>query len=412
MMNDDTQADPYRDAVKHATKVDRSWYEGEIHTIFVDPEKLIGSHAEKIEIIKEMFQEQYPKFAATMTDDDAKQVLQLSSSHGPAAAAFQFSYKSSIHNTNTKHPTLHRESACLVFEPSGKFDRKEEFVSALSDTPIEQLKDIPGDNAVWQELIGTHEGTHCDKAFLPLNALEEETRADLKTIEILKENGHDDVARAFMDYRILRAASGGDADHATGLALEAGGEIEDTDKYAEAANTFGQLMDEKVITAYNIPREMLDDVREQAPEDYIKAIEQALENGEFRDPENEYIEQNVRAYIGAFRRQVQDVLPPSAAQEPQNDIQSGQTLDEPLVSPLPEINLSDINGGQPMVDLTSNDRASMTIGDVSPSDFFASVAHPELAAEKIAMQEMAMQNANDFSFLPEQQVTNSHMALT
>ncbi len=412
MINDDTQTDPFRDAVKHAAKVDRSWYEDEVHTIFVDPAKLIGSHDEKLEILKDMFQEQYPKFAATMTDDDTEQLLKLSSSHGPAAAAFQFKYKSFGHNTNTKHPTLHSESACLVFEPSGKFDRKEGFVSALTGMPIEQLKDIPGDGSVWQELLGTHEGTHCDETFFSLNALEEETRADLKTIEILKENGHDDVALAFIDYRILKAARGGDTDHATGLALEADGEIEDIDKYADAARTFGQLMDEKVIAAYNVPRGMVADVREQAPEDYIKAIEQALENGEFRDPENEYIEQNVRAYVGAFRRQVQGVTPPSATQESENNIPSGQTLDEPLVSPPPAINLSDINGGQPMVDLMSNDRASMTIGDVSPSDFFASVAHPELAAEKIAMQEMATQNANDFSFLPEQQVTNSHMALT
>lgn len=55
-----------------------------------------------------------------------------------------------------------------------------------------------------------------------------------------------------------------------------------------------------------------------------------------------------------------------------------------------------INGGVANIDLASGDSGSMTIGGVSPSAFFASVAHPKLAVQRNSLQEEGLGHTLDF----------------
>ncbi|PCJ96593.1 MAG: hypothetical protein COA45_10805 [Zetaproteobacteria bacterium] len=430
-MGDNNQTSVFREATEHAANVDRSWYEKDFRSVFIDPKRIVGTHDEKIAIIKEMFKEQYPKLGAKITDKDAQFILDKAD-EGPAAGQYNFRYK-----TPGPHGRRQTQPVCVVLEAPESMDTKKEVVSTLTNFPVDQLKNIPGDQALWDKIIGTHEGTHCDTDS-SLITLEKERIADVKALEMLKKGGHDDVARALIDYRILGAAKGNDTDHATGLALESGEKI--TPNYIAAAKSFGQTMVDKVMSVHGISKADALQMRKDDPEKYIQTIEDAYNKGEFKDPNNGYVEKNVGAYVGAFRRQVKGVTPPSVEQKSENKVENNPNAatpeqssgashdsapaadvsnfmstsvpfavaDENQFSVAPSsVDLTEIEGGQAKVDLKSDDRASLTIGGVDASSFFASVAHPELAAERIAMQDMTAQNIPDFSFLPEQQFTNN-----
>lgn len=266
---------------------------------------------------------------------------------------------------------------CVVMEEDWYSDSKEEMVTILSGVPVDKLKNIPGSEALWDKAVGIHEGTHCERPQAPVtvqDTLTDEVRADMNAVSWLRDNGHKDVAEALIDYRILGSVHKIDVVHADGMALQLGGTASITADYMTAAQSIrsqvlGVIRDEHGVGSLKNAEKYI----AKFPKRCIETVEKALFNGEFKDAQNPDLEIHVHAYTQAFRRQMNGVTP---------------------LPPIVSVNLNDIKGSYANVDLTGDGHVSMTIGEVSAPEFFASIADPNLAAERIALQEIAMQNTS------------------
>lgn len=417
------------------------------NSIIIDTQKFDYEFFEKhgevnpkdIELLRETLNKIKPGYGNNIGDSLLSHILRGALQHGAGVhhniSMFQVNNKFLDFLGIPYEKGSRQEIFKIIF--SGNVDIKTSLTKGTGLSTSE-LKEVPGLDRLWPKIEGLHEGAHLNKSVRSTTA--NELISDKKAIEWLENNGHHAIAQAVKDYRILGSghdlATGidFDIDHATGLAL--GSDEKINKDYKGAAQTFGRIMLDKVISTHNISEADAIKMRKENPEKYIKTIEQALEKGEFKDPKNEYVEKHIKAYVGAFRRQVKGVAAPFVKQSSDNNASSEQSVKQDdetnnikkphvqlastdisskentaniqLSSTLPAVNLNDINGGHAKVDLMNSDRASMTIGGVSPSLFFSSIAHPELAVEKIAMQEMADKNVTDFSFMSEHQVMNNN----
>ncbi len=286
-------------------------------------------------------------------------------------------------------PAGETESVCLVINQTHGRDDKLAIASATARMPSSLLKPPPGAEGVWDRAIGVHEGTHCNDTLDLSNLthtdiLLSELQGDLASVQWLKDNNHHDVAQALTDYRILGAAFDDDIRHATGFAINTNGHIQNIEDYVKAAEEVGSKMLQAVSDEHDLgSQKNALKLAGRNPGRFVRTIERAIERGEFKDENNPDLESHAQAYTQAFRRQVEGITPPVASQK--------------NITSFNQVDINDIKGGQISVDLASGDSASMTIGEVTASDFFASFAHPELANQRIALQEAAIDPALDFS---------------
>lgn len=337
---------------------------------------------EDIQDARNQIEAQYPGESSILKDDDIRGIIHRTtlgeSARKDTSIYFDQDTREIVNNT-----------ICTVVGPNDIDSKEFDADGFTANLPFSSLKDIPGSDAIWARIIGIHEGEHCNQDKKKLNSddiqtLTREMGADQKVIKWLEDNDHDDVAQAFIDYRTLGSAHGGHVDHATGLALSTSGHTEITEDYVKAAAEVGSrvlqaVSDEHKLGSQANALKML----ERNPGRFVRTIERAIERGEFKDENNPDLESHVQAYTQAFRRQIDGITPPVASQ---NNITSFNQVD-----------INDIKGGEISVDLASGDSASMTIGEVNASDFFASFAHPELANQRIALQEAAIDPVLDFS---------------
>lgn len=271
----------------------------DVTKIVINPDDLVGTDEEKAEIVRKAIQEQYPDLAKKYDADGGEYYSEL------------------VSKIDGKDPRAMRgqngwfwnpEEFCIVVAPHGDFDEKEEFVAkSFKGTRIglDDLKEIPGDDTIWAKAVAWHEGQHCNSSG---HDLIEEVNADKVAVDNLRAEGHDDVAQAYIDYRILRTLeTGGGADvHATGLALVLDGKIDNEADYKEASEHLKDSIYNAVAEELGVSPANVVFIKSTDPEEYVRAIEKAIERGEFKD-DNKYVEAYAKAYVGAFRRQVKDV---------------------------------------------------------------------------------------------------------
>lgn len=256
-------------------------------------------------------------------------------------------------------------SVCLVNTQDAHSDSKNELASISSGIRAGRLKPVPGTNAIWDHAAGVHEGVHGNRDTLSSpttkQSIIEETLGDLQALKWLKDNGHNDVAQALADYRVLSAVHSSNAGHATGVALIAGGVSTVTDDYVQAAEQMRSKILQAVSNEHGLGSER-NALRmfEYNPGRFVRTVERALARGEFKGGDaSPDLEAHVKAYIEAFKRQVSGITPPVPS------------------------------GARASVDLESGSTPALTIGGVTAPEFFASIADPSLVTQTAASNDPA-----------------------
>lgn len=358
---------------------------------FIDPNVLNMSNphsAANITAVRDTLNQQQAGFGTRLNQTSITNLIDRAINKSPSAIARQVP-------ENLFDPTAPRNQmidTCLVVKQDFKSDDKADIVEKASGTPVSLLKNIPGSEALWDRLLGVHEGKHCEDnpPVTIMDVLIDETDADMASIEWLKNGGNTNVAEALIDYRILGSVHKNDIVHSDGFALQLGGvSLIDAD-YMKAAQSIrlevlGVIRDEHGVGSIANALKYIG----KFPERCVETVEKALFNGKFTDATNPDLEIQIHAYTQAFRRQMNGVAP-----LPKISSNVNSSSNDPKTA---FVDINDIKGGEISVDLASGDSASMTIGEVNASDFFASFAHPELANQRIAQQEAAIDPALDFS---------------
>lgn len=337
---------------------------------FIDPNVLNISNphsAANITAVRDTLNQQHAGFGTRLNQTAIISLIDRAINKSPSAVAHQIP-------ENLVFPTAPQNQmidTCLVIKQDSKSDDKVDIVGIASGTPVSLLKNIPGSEALWDKLLGVHEGSHCgdNPPVTVTDVLIAETNGDMASIKWLKDSGHTDIAEALIDYRILGSVHKNDIVHSDGLALQLGGvSLIDAD-YMKAAQSIrlevlGVIRDEHGLGSIANAQKYIG----KFPKRCVETVEKALFNGEFKDAQNPDLEIHVHAYTQAFRRQMNGVTP---------------------LPPIASVNLNDIKGSYANVDLTGDGPVSMTIGEVSAPEFFASIARPDLANQRIEQQQEA-----------------------
>lgn len=428
--------DDYKDAVRETSGVP---------VVFLDPDEFnrrhyesTGSvHPDDINKMREMLERQLPGITNGVTNSDLEAAVEQSLTRGPFALRGEL-----VPPAGSSAPPA---PICIVNEPGSQLNHKNELMPLLSAQDLSRIREIPGWDDHWDRIIGIHEGTHCNQT--PLNPagmtpdqlgvaiLQREAEADQASINWARQNGLNDIAQAMIDFRALGAAN--DPEHASAILIDRPGPA--TQDHLDAARTFRAEMISKVATDQGIStadaRRMLDD----RPEEFNGHIKRLLQNGAFDGHPNPHVKESVEAFSGAVQRQITDrriereleqqrrfeghdrhgaldesrpVLHAVAPEEaPTVRAEAGPVDTAPVETAGAEIpaedapaqvaavstpsvhadmDVSTIRGGAAVVALADGDQASMKIGGVSASAFFASHADNDLAMQRIALEQNAV----------------------
>jgi hypothetical protein len=197
----------------------------------------------------------------------------------------------------------------------------------------EALKQIPGGAYEWGLALGLHEGQHCNQMFpdkntpdLHLRVMGMEADADHQALKWLEENGYEDVAKAFADYRAL--GSQGGSTHATSIFLSRDAEIEVTQLHWDAAEEFLGVMAEGVADELRITTRDAAKLLESDPEKFLGVVKAQLANGTYSGLENPHIAEYIHDYVGAYERRVIGAAPESTM-APENNTSSPPSFSGP-----------------------------------------------------------------------------------
>lgn len=154
----------------------------------------------------------------------------------------------------------------------------------------DHFKPLPGNKAVWDRLVGAHEGEHCNQDDLNLEGLkgddltkktiEGETRSDKAAIKDLIANGNEDVAQAWKDIRIISAVNG-DVTHATTLFLDDEKFEGISDDQLHEIKNIKKRMNDAVAEAMGETAFKAEDLRKADPQRYADLLQQQIDAGKF-----------------------------------------------------------------------------------------------------------------------------------
>lgn len=215
----------------------------------------------------------------------------------------------------TKGPFAERKifdtNMCLVNQPLGnELDPENLLKDGLigfaqkQDFNADHFKPLPGNKAVWDRLVGAHEGEHCNQDDIEMEhaegddllkkTIEGETRSDRAAIKDLIQNGHADVAQAWKDIRII-ATVGGDDTHATTLFLD-DENFELTDAQLDEIKNIRDTMNSSVGEALGTNKYNAESLRKQDPQRYAQLLQEQIDSGKF-PPKKELNEEEQKSKI-------------------------------------------------------------------------------------------------------------------
>lgn len=262
--------------------------------VYIDPNKFDKKYytdhgsvnPDDVEKMREMLDSQMPGFSKNHTDQDIKELVEASILRGPFAG----------------HIKNDGKDICIVNTIDNDIKDKQTLAALLSDTAHEKLKHVPGWQDHWERIVGIHEGEHCnqDDSRTYLQVLARETGSDQETLNWLKENKLDDIARAFADYRAM-AAKSGEVQHSTSIFLNINGENPDGLSKIKAAASFKEEMLLEVMLEKDISYDDAQKLMNDDPTEFAKTIADNLKQGAFKR-DNPYIEKFVKDYVEGIQR--------------------------------------------------------------------------------------------------------------
>lgn len=313
---------------------------------------------------------------------------------------------------------------CLANGPEGAIRGRSDSLLKQAGIDPAKLSLIPGWEQHRERIFGIHEGTHCAQDMNTKGMTEEqkdifllgrEAEGDRAAVKWLRDNNLPDVAQALIDIRALGSLNGDDARHATAILID-NPTVASSQLHIDAARDFKFQMVMAVSADRKLTMEQAVDMFVNSRDEFVRCVDRILARGGFTPAKNAdvnnnpHIEEYVRAYAGAYHRQIIDRRPSPtpaapAAPAPASGTQGALDFVEGEDRPRYALTESDLEGGAhaplfdtgeqepsagrqgvPVIALGDGDRALMTIDGVSAADYWRQIADPEMALRR---QELA-----------------------
>lgn len=291
-------------------------------------------------------------------------------------------------------------------------------MAGLSGLSLEKIKDLPGSDDKYQIATANHELEHCDDDHhtTPHSSVEsarrEEIRADIASVVNLQDRDDHKITDIIVSARKIGGRF--DPKHDTGYALENNDlSLNTTDR--EKIDTWRAAIDDVIAPqigdlaneAGHYPHYVFENNTETAAEMYedyteiyMYATKDALQNGQFdHDPALKNFAQDL---VSSYEKIA--VIPDKIEKQPPanfDDIDMAafieqQRENEKKAPSSPEGPANNIPAQKGVTLERGDTKDSLKIDGQSPSAYFQDRAHPELAAQKIALeneQKIAAQQA-------------------
>lgn len=362
---------------------------GDIPVAFIDPNKFEGLNidlpngqyatadditAEHLQMFKDALDENAPGFSDNLDPDVLKAATLQAINDGPRA--FTFDYND--------------QRYCVVNGFHDSISAKEDVLPLVAHESPENLGAIPGSDAEWMHLFGRHEGATCDDPATPafenedervLFELQGETAND--RVAIQDPDGHisPDVIETYIDARgLVVGDENDDFDHANGIFLDDPSSGTPTQEHVDAARSVVPAMVQGVAYELRIDEDSARQLREDNPEMFTGVVQDLLDRNYFdtdtTGQQNEHVQTYIQDYVDAYRDQVLDEDHSSLS--PMNDIiQHGQIFYD-------DSSPKTVGDGSPIV-VTDLTQSQMQLGQDGAGDYFAKVADPALAQDRMEM---------------------------
>lgn len=252
--------------------------------IYIDPNKIDMWRLEKDQKSKDMdavasqlaeqIDAQYPGISSRLTKKELVALTKSSLENGPF----------SINHTSSD------SIICFINEPKNgqiKVDQIYETFGFNNKFDQSHLNALPGSNAEWAQMVGEHEGEHCNQdgpqstdteTQVEVKTLDGEIRSDRAAFETLRKEGKTDIIAAWTAIRAISAANGDDV-HATSIFLNDPEYTGVTEEHLKAAKTFKDEMSLAVAEGLGISLIDANKLRTEDPQKYARATEDALQKG-------------------------------------------------------------------------------------------------------------------------------------
>ena len=210
---------------------------------------------------------------------------------------------------------------CIIVRPKGDEYSGQELLKTMGLSKFyspAHLKDLPGVAKIWEELVGEHEGEHCNQRPVKvedpqarLKTMGLEGESDFKVMQRLRAGGYNDVVQAWIDMRALKAAMGDDV-HASGILITGNKFIKPTAAHLEAAELLPQVIVAAVANHLQIREGNAKFLMTDNPRAFAKALEDSLASGKFpgpRDMTNDEIYDAMSKKLGMKVKEIKEAGP-------------------------------------------------------------------------------------------------------
>lgn len=262
--------------------------QSKLPVIYINPDRInlslvdIATKKEDKELLAQQIarqvDEQHPGLSLKLTTDQLVFILKQSLSLSPFAGEVRKDL-----------------GVCITKQPLPDSFKRETILKDMGITKIfreDSLKPLQGSTAIWRQLLGEHEGEHCNHTTLilsnknvELNVLESETLSDRAALRTLHATGHYDIAESWKHIRTIAAANG-DYKHATSIFFDQEKFEGVTKEHLEAAQKFRGTMNSAVAAELHVDKYIADKLRTEDPQKFVKIVANALAHGKIPVPEH------------------------------------------------------------------------------------------------------------------------------
>lgn len=282
---------------------------------------------------------------------------------------------------------------CLANGPEGSIEQHNDTLLKQAKIDLSKVSAIPGWEQHRERLFGIHEGTHCNQDMNTKGMSEEkkdifllgrEAEGDRAAVNWARQNNLQEVAQALIDIRALGALEGDDPRHATAILIDRP-DIVASQQHIDAARDFKFQMVIGLSENLHISLDDAVDMFVRKRELFIGHIDKLLAKGAFNPTKNSnldnnpFIEDYIRAYAGAYRRQIiERPINSPVLQAPQQPAPQ-----QPAQPKSPHTSLEIVEKGDSLRLASNNDTSKEEGISLNSSAFEASEDLDNLPAENI-----------------------------
>jgi len=324
---------------------------------------------------------------------------------------------------------------CLANGPEGSINGHNDVLLQHARINLQKVSVLPGWEQYRERIFGIHEGTHCGQDMNTKGMTDEqkdifllgrEAEGDRAAVKWLRDNKLSTVAQYLIDIRALTAVEDrDDPRHATAILID-NPTVAASQAHIDAARDLKFQMVSAVMNDRRINMEQAVDMFTNRRAEFVGHVDRILARGGFspaKNPDvdnNPFVEQYIRAYAGAYRRQIiERPLTPTPAAAPATPpstspgTPSGAPVQQPASAPSGTHGSLETAGGEDSahyaattpeepqavrsetvkVSLAEGDRAVLTINGMSAQDYWRQIADRDIAQQRLetSLQTAALQ---------------------